>query len=274
MIVGNDIASFQGDINWDTYKNNSHFVIIKATEGNGLVDNKFSRNQSEARRVGIPLGYYHFARPDLGNTPEAEADYFLKVVGAPKDGEVFCLDYEPAGQVQAHVDWCRKFMDRVYEKIGVRCMIYLNQSQVTKFDWKKVIDGNYALWIAAYTYDPNKNNFVTGQWKSAAMQQWTNKQQVPGIPANADGDVFFGDVATFKKYGYKTPPAPTPTPPTDDFKKKIQSYFNYEISAEDVIKWCNDRKTEISTKDTKIRLLSEKIDSDKEKIINYVKGLS
>ena len=282
MIVGNDIAVFQKDIDWETYKKNSNFVIIKSTEGVGFTDPKFSRNQSEARRVGMAVGYYHFARPDLGNTPETEADYFLKVVGAPKDGEVFCLDYEPPSQIQAHVDWCRKFMDRIFEKIGVRCLIYLNQSQVKKFDWRKVIDGNYGLWIAAYTFNPNNNSFETGQWPGAVMQQWTNGQTVPGIPTPADGDAFFGDIATFKKYGYKTPPAPpAPTPPgADDFKKKIQTYFNFEISAEDVIKFIEERKKEINTlngaidiKNAKIKLLTEKVDSFKAKVTNYVNGL-
>ena len=94
-ILGNDVASFQGDINYDIYKNNTNFVICKATEGVGFIDPKFKRNQSEARRVGLPLGFYHFARPDLGNSPEAEADFFLNIVGTPKEGEIFILYYEP-----------------------------------------------------------------------------------------------------------------------------------------------------------------------------------
>lgn len=211
-IVGNDVSKWQGDINWDVYKNNSNFCILKATEGVGFTDPKFARNQSEARRVGLPVGYYHFARPDLGNIPEAEADYFLKACGTPSDGEVFVLDYEPNWQGGDAVGWCKKFLDRVQTKIGVKPLIYLNQSQVKQFNWKSVIDGGYGLWIAAYTYDPNKNDVGIGQWPFMAMQQWTNQQKVPGISAVTDGNVFFGDVATFKKYGYKAP-APATTPP-------------------------------------------------------------
>ena len=45
------------------------------------------------------------------------------------------------------------------------------------------------------------------------MQQWTNKQQIPGIPSGAvDGNVFFGDLVAFKKYGYKRPEQPSPSP--------------------------------------------------------------
>ena len=61
-------------------------------------------------------------------------------------------------------------------------------------------------------------NFLQIPWAFVAIQQWTNKQQVPGINSKVDGDVFFGDVATFKKYGYKTP---TPTDPCADVKQQL-----------------------------------------------------
>lgn len=234
-IVGNDIASYQGDVNYDVYKNNTNFVIPKTTEGVGFTDPKFKRNQSEARRVGLLLGYYHFARPDIGNSPEAEADFFLSVIGQLREGEVLALDYEPATQVQAHVDWCRKWLDRVFSRTGVRPLIYLNQSQLRKFNWKAVVDGGYGLWVAAYTPE---GEFITGNWPFAAMQQWTSSQKVPGIVGNVDGNFFFGDAATFKKYGYKAPAqpsssvspskspsssqSPSPSPEPIDWEKKYK----------------------------------------------------
>lgn len=56
-------------------------------------------------------------------------------------------------------------------------------------------------------------------------------------------------------------------------KKTIQKYFNYEITATDVIKWCDDRKSEISRlndainkKDTTIDNLNNQIkDLEKDK---------
>lgn len=120
--LGHDISKWQGDVNFDTYKKSgkSQFVIIKSSEGVGYTDTKFKRNQSEIRRVGILLGYYHFARPDLGNSAVAEADYFLKVIGKLNPNELIALDYECANQVQAHVDWCRQWLDHVYAKIRSR----------------------------------------------------------------------------------------------------------------------------------------------------------
>lgn len=212
ITLGNDISKWQGDVNFDVFKNNTQFVIVKATEGNGYTDPKLDRNRSEARRVGLLLGFYHFARPDLGNTPEKEAEYFLAKVGELKEGELLALDYECPNQKQSDVDWCRKWLDYVFAKTKIRPFIYLNQSQIYNFNWQAVIEGSYALWIAKYTYNPNDNSFNASEFKTAAMQQWSNSQQVPGASGGIDGNVFFGDLATLKKYG--KPAAPAPQPPT------------------------------------------------------------
>jgi GH25 family lysozyme M1 (1,4-beta-N-acetylmuramidase) len=230
-ILGNDIANFQGDVDYSTYKNNSNFIIFKATEGTGFKDPKFSRNQSEARNVGLALGYYHFARPDLNADANKEADFFLQTLGEIKDGEVLVLDYEPNWHGDA-VSWCKAWLDHVTEKTHCKPLIYLNQNQLNTINWKPISDAGYGLWVAAYTGSPTNNNFVTGSWKFAAMQQWTSSQKVPGINGNVDGDVFFGDINTFKKYGYKKP-APQIDPKDkqiEDLKKQIDDIKN-EVSS-------------------------------------------
>lgn len=246
ITLGQDIASFQGDINYDVYKNNTQYVICKASEGTGFKDPKLDRNKSEARRVGLLLGYYHFARPDLGNSPQAEADWFLQAIGDFREGELLALDYEAnwGGDVVA---WCKGFLDRLREKLpGYNALIYLNQSHMSK-NWKPVIDAGNGLWIAAYTFDPNNNNFNHGQWPFAAMQQWTNAQTVPGINGKVDGDVFFGDLTTLKKYCYK---APAPTPPIDpcaDIKKELEA-----------------AKAQLTSANTEINNLRDKINKAKQ----------
>jgi GH25 family lysozyme M1 (1,4-beta-N-acetylmuramidase) len=229
MIVGNDISKYQGSVDFNTFKNNSNFVIIKVSEGNAYVDPTFSKNQAEAWRVGLPLGYYHFARPDLGNTPESEANFFLKTIGSIKEGDVLCLDFEPSWSGDGPT-WCKNFLSRVQTAIGVKCLIYMDQSRLKKWNWSIVSNEGFGLWVAAYTGSPTNNTFVTGSWKSAVMQQWTNGQNVPGIPASVDGDVFFGTITQFKAYGYKIPtPQPTPTPV--DPKDKIIADLKVQLEA-------------------------------------------
>lgn len=241
MIVGNDISSFQGDVNYDIYKTHTNFLLIKATEGNGLIDPKFLRNQQEVRRVNLPHGYYHFARPDLNNSPEQEADFFLKVIGQLEEGEVLCLDYE-ATWTGDPVVWCKGFLDAVFNKTSVRPLLYLNQSLIVAHDWKPVALADYGLWVAAYTHDPNNNNFVTGAWAFASMQQWTDNQNVPGIAGAVDGNAFFGTIDVFLRYGYHEV-APLPTPcdqQVADLQKQITDLKAQAIQEKGIIQKVKD----------------------------------
>lgn len=267
ITLGNDISKYQGDINYDIFKNNTQFVLIKVTEGNGYTDPKFTRNQSEARRVGLLLGYYHFARPDLGNTPEAEANYFLSKIGDLKENEFLALDYECALQKQSDVTWCKKFLDVVFEKTKVRPFIYLNQAQIKNFDWNEVVSGSYALWVACYTYDPNKNTFVIGEFKSAAIQQWSNKQTVPGISGGVDGNVFFGTLDILKKYGYHTPPVIITTNFEEENKVLKVKIETVNTSLEQAK---TDFQNSLAIKDKECQ---DKITSYKDKIIQFINSL-
>lgn len=206
MILGNDVSEHQGVIDWNTYKNNTNFAILRATVGTARLDNQFIKNRDTARAANIPLGFYHYSYPQY-NTPQAEADFFKNAVSDIREGEILVLDFEEQWSGNT-VDFCKRFLDRLSGSLnGYKPLIYLNQSQTTSLNWKPVVDAGYGLWIAAYTYDPNKNTFQIGAWPFAAMQQWSNKQIVPGISGGVDANVFFGDVSTFKRYGYKKPQA-------------------------------------------------------------------
>lgn len=221
MIVGNDISQYQGDIKWDIYKNNANFVIIRSSYGNGYFDKWFARNRDEARRVGLPVGFYHFCYPQY-NTAEAEAAWFCKAVYDLRPGEVLALDFEAdldknKPYTENPVPWCKAFLDYVSAHFnGIKPLIYLNQSHM-KWDWSPVVNAGYGLWLASYNPDGQGN---TGKWPFMAMQQTSSSQKVPGITDNVvDRDVFFGDSAGFRKYGYVAPqpsPAPTPSPSTPE----------------------------------------------------------
>jgi GH25 family lysozyme M1 (1,4-beta-N-acetylmuramidase) len=216
MTVGNDISGAQGQIDFGVYKNNTNFVIAKASEGVGFIDSWYGYNRSQSRTLGVPFGSYHFARPDLGNSAEAEAKYFCSLIdGDPiREGEILCLDFEVT--YSDCVNWCKQWLDTVSGHFnGIKPYIYLNQAVASGFDWSPVANAGYPLWLASYQADGVGNK---GKWSTITMQQWTSSQQVPGISGNADGDHFFGDTNAFKGFGYKkpvvVPPAPTPAPTT------------------------------------------------------------
>ena len=255
IIVGNDVSEFQGDIDWNTYKNNTNFVIIRSTQGDGVMDNKFTKNREGARNAGIPLGFYHYAYPHL-NTAFAEADWCLLQLSDIRENESIYLDFEE-DKIADPVTWCKAFLDRIAEKRnGYKALIYLNQTLCKKYDWTPVVNAGYKLWIAAYTYNPRLNNYQIGAWKQAAMQQWTNEQTVPGIAGAVDGDVFFGTVEGFKALGYQKPIV---VPPVDPCASQNQLIANLNSKIETLqTTISNQEKTLLSDKQT-IDGLSEQV---------------
>jgi GH25 family lysozyme M1 (1,4-beta-N-acetylmuramidase) len=206
MIVGNDISHYQGNIDWATYAKNTNFVILEVSEGVSFTDPLFAQNRAQARAYNLPIAYYHFTRPDAGNAPQNEADYFLKQIGVLMEGEVLCIDFEV--NFNEPVAWLKDFLDHILEKTGVHALIYLNKSEIQQFDWTPIAEAGYGLWLADYIDQP-----ILGAWKLLAIQQWTNKQTVPGISSLVDGDRFFGTAEQFKMYGYHqiSPPGISPS---------------------------------------------------------------
>lgn len=203
-LSGQDISQYQGNIDFSIYKNNTNFVICKATEGVGFIDQWFGNNRQKARDNNLLRGWYHFARPDLNPDPIPEADYFLSVCWDIQPGELLFLDYETQFNGD-NVKWVKGFMDRIAERLkGYRPLFYTYQSMLKSFDWSPLINDNVGLWLAAPTNDPSNQNFDTGQFPFAAFWQWGN-EAVPGIQGQVDADLFFGDKTAFLAYGYYEP---------------------------------------------------------------------
>src|SRR5262245_35291557 len=97
-LPGIDVAVYQKQPDWSKVASGNAFAFAKATEGVGFEDPSWNYNAVALALPG-PLvpGAYHFARPDLGNSPEAEADWFWQRVKAhvpdPR-GWLLALDLE------------------------------------------------------------------------------------------------------------------------------------------------------------------------------------
>lgn len=193
-----DVSHWQGKIDWP--KTKVDVAIIKATQGTTFLDSQFLRNKQECRNNGILLGYYHFAD---GGDAIKEADWFVKNVGDTKTGELLVLDFEI--NILAAGNWCRKFLDRVKEKTGVKPLLYTNEARVKSIDWKEVVAGNYGLWVARYYlntgYKPPFISPTSGQWPFWAIWQYTSRGRVDGIVGNVDLNYTKMDLETLKRYG-------------------------------------------------------------------------
>ena len=228
MLKGIDISHHQRGI--DLGAIDTDFVICKATEGNGYTDEMCDTFYQKAKSLGKKLGVYHFARPDLGNSAEAEADWFVKeTLGYHKEA-ILVLDWE-SGDL-TNVAWAKAWLDRVYSKTGVKPVIYMSASVMHGADWSSVVKADYGLWVANYgTNDGTAQESVFDRyplkyWSFYALWQYTSVGRLNGYNGNLDLNYFSGDSSAWDKYAGGRPSSSKPSNPvetksTDDLAREV-----------------------------------------------------
>lgn len=195
MLKGIDVSSHQKNMNVSTYP--CDFVICKATEGTSYVNPVCDTHYQQAKAAGKLLGVYHYARPDTGNSPEAEADYFLRNITGYIGEAILALDLECAGW-QHYASWSKAWLDRVTEKTGVRPLFYSPGDGFQNF--KDLLNaGNYGVWACS------DQRYYAGA--TVVIQQ--------SVYDNLDHDEFYGDAAAWHKYANpsgESKPAAQPAP--------------------------------------------------------------
>lgn len=204
MLNGIDISHWQKGLNLSEIRYD--FAIVKATEGVNFVDPCFHDFIRKAESLGKCLGFYHFARPEK-NSAKAEAKFFYDNTVKYFGKAIPILDWESSGK--ANVAWAKEWLDTVYSMTGVKPMIYMSESVVNQYDWSKVANADYGLWVAKYrdheidiNYDMSKagKSPQVKWWKFYAMWQWTSRGRIDGFNADLDCDVFYGSRETWDKY--------------------------------------------------------------------------
>lgn len=227
MLKGIDVSTWQSV---GTADGDYDFVICKATEGVGYTDPKCDQHYQRAKAQGKLLGVYHFARPGY-NDPIAEADWFVHEIQGYIGEAVLVLDWEV--EATWNVGWAKKWLDRVYEKTGVKPMIYMSGAVVKGNDWSSVVAGDYGLWIAYwpnnYQYgegwptSPDEMTYGCGAWPFWAIWQFSSRN------GQLDCDVANMTKEGWLKYAAKNgqpAPAPAPAPqPTPTPAPKPSSKF-------------------------------------------------
>lgn len=247
MLRGIDISKWQSVGTGDQAED---FVIIKATEGDGYTDPSCDAHYQRAKKAGKLLGVYHFARPDLGNSATAEANWFVSQIKGYIGEAILVLDWEVQTNKTA---WAKEFLDRVYALTGVKPLIYMSASVVNGNNWSAVAKADYGLWIAGYPAKYNVPNppvpsekdmpYGIGAWSFWAIWQYTS------CAGRLDRDIAPMDAAAWKKYAAKAgsqpspAPAPQPTPqPAPAPKKKSNEEIADEVIAG---KWGNGQQRKI-----------------------------
>ena len=86
MIIGIDVSTWQGKIDWNQVKNSDvKFAILRSSFGSpdpSQVDNQFENNYKGTRVTGIPVGGYHYGYAVSEIGARHEARFFLDTIKA------------------------------------------------------------------------------------------------------------------------------------------------------------------------------------------------
>ena len=201
VLLGSDYSAWQAGL----YAGSDAYVGMKASEGVGFQDPAFLRHMAAARARGAILGPYHFGRPDLGNSPEAEADWFARVVeaaGGPA-GMWPSLDLEVSGGPLA--GWRDRFCDRLEARWAYTPWWYDYWNHIYTHALNTATP--YKLWLAW----PDANGaFPSGLNCGPVRMQQYGLKSVPGIVGQVDANRFFGDLAQLKALTVGGPAAASP----------------------------------------------------------------
>lgn len=178
---GADVSHHQGRIGTDRLRaakrDGLRWLYVKATEGTVVVDAEHDNTVAVARALGIPVGSYHFAHPEVGDAA-SEARAFLQVADVRPGDLAPMLDLERTGGLTRKqlTTWVGTFADVVEARAGVRPVIY------TPFD----LDSTHGLrlWVARYSSDNRWPN-VPAPWTGWDLWQHTDGDD--GRPNRIDG---------------------------------------------------------------------------------------
>lgn len=212
-----DISSHQGDIDLSVLPIDA--VIIKATEATSYVNPYCDSKVQQAKQLGLPWGFYHFAQD---NSPEAEADYFIQNCEGYFGEGIPVLDWE----VNQSVDWVNRFVARVHDVKGIWCVIYGNPWRFNQGG----VEQNCGRWVASYPSHLLYPNFDVDEGECpdtdglVCAWQFASDGRLNGYDGNLDLNRFYGDNGAWAAYaGAKVvldpEPAPQPEPTPQEPEK-------------------------------------------------------
>jgi lysozyme len=190
---GIDVSHYQHDVDWDLVTKmvdrgqKISFAIVKATEGNNLLDDCFKTNWNELEHQPILRGAYLYLHANKNG--KSQALYFISKVNLKKGDLPPIIDIEEtkgmkAETIQKVVKDCADALEKEYD---CKPIIYSN---VDFYDKKlgSAFDP-YPLWAAHY--EQKQHPQIERDW---IMWQHSSKGRVNGIDASVDFNVVNGSI--------------------------------------------------------------------------------
>ena len=196
-VLGIDVSSFQGEIDWDAVAGAGvKFVMIRiggrgyGAEGKLYADELAQVNYEKAKAADLQVGAYFFSQAVSVEEAIEEAAYALRQI---KDWELtmpLAFDWEYLGEEArtANVDKrtltdCTLAFCRTVELAGHEAMTYFNPNQSDNHVYLEELT-DYRGWLAMYTEQ------MTYPYR-VDMWQYTNEGSVPGVDGPVDINLYF-----------------------------------------------------------------------------------
>lgn len=209
-----DVSTWQGNIDWSKVKDDGvQGAIIRAGFGKVVSqkDNKFERNYTSAKAVGMPIGAYWYSYATSVADAKKEAEVCLSILKGKQFEYPIYYDLEDSSMVgcgksvltQIATTFCEAL-----ENAGYFVGIYSNPSWLKNYlDYSSI--KKYTLWLAHWGV--SEPSYECDLW------QYSSSGSVSGISGRVDMNWGYRDFPTTIKNGKyngfgKTPSTPTPDP--------------------------------------------------------------
>ena len=230
---GIDISNYQRGLDLGVVP--CDFVICKATEGTSIVHDTCDSWIQDCKRLGKCWGFYHFL---AGKDPVAEADFFVDNTLNYFGKGVPVLDYEAYGRIGT--TGAKRFLDRVYERTKVRCLVYMSRSVCTEEDWSQIAP-NHGLWVAQYAnnsptgYQSNPwfSSGSIGAFKAVTIHQYSSTGRLSGYNGNLDLDIAYLDRNAWMRIakGDREDAVPEPEKPKTPLPDSLKAFVDLDGDA-------------------------------------------
>ena len=202
---GIDVSQWQGTIDWVKVKPQIDFALLRAGYGDTLsypnqIDTQFSRNYSECKRLGIPVGVYFYSYATTVDMAKREAQSTIALLKGKQFEYPIYYDVEEmsifkTGKTNEIIQaYCSEM-----EKAGYWVGIYIYRSAAQSY-LNSTTRKRYAMAIAEYGPKLNYSDQY-GIWQNSSTMKYN------GINGNVDHDYCYIDYPTQikakGKNGYK-----------------------------------------------------------------------
>ncbi len=197
--LGIDVSTFQGEIDWQTVKQQGiEFAILRigfrgyGQSGKLVLDERYKENITQATQAGIKVGVYFFSQAINEQEAKEEAQFVLDNVKDYAIDYPICYDLEKIKydetaranglskeqRTKNAIAFCEEIKANGYQP-----MIYANAKWLTtELELAKL--QNYGIWYADYQEKPIYPYQFT-------MWQYTESAQIEGIGGNVDCNIYF-----------------------------------------------------------------------------------